>query len=211
MSISHAYSTNKYTTMTAVILAGGKSSRLPKKAFLKIAGITAIEHLVGNLASFFDEIIIIAQTKEPYRYLGLPVYNDIIPGKGPLGDIYTGLSVSSNNVIFIVACDMPFINLKLIEYMSSFTKAFDCVVPCLENGFETLHAFYSKKCQAKCNELINANKLKVADLYAYFKVRKITPDEIKLYDPQQLSFFNMNTPQEYKKAKKIACHNFAKT
>lgn len=191
-------------SMTGVILAGGKSSRLNGKSFLELSGTTVIEHIIRSLDPFFNELIIITGAVEEYLDFRISLVSDIIPGKGPLGGIYTGLSVSSNSTVFIVACDMPFVNMQLIKYMSTFTKEFDIVVPCNDKGYETLHAFYSKNCLAKIEEQISANKLKIANLYLYCKVREITLEEIKRYDPGQLSYFNMNTPQQYEEAKKIA-------
>ncbi|MFQ6082703.1 MAG: molybdenum cofactor guanylyltransferase [Candidatus Aminicenantia bacterium] len=190
--------------MTGIILAGGESKRLKDKAFLKVGQKTIIEELIAKLIQLFEEIIIVVNSSQKFKHLGVRLIKDLIPSKGPLGGLYSGLSVSSNVHNFLIACDMPFINPNLIKYMSQQIEDYDIVVPLTNRGFEALYAFYSINCLEKIKKQIEAGNLKIIDIYPYFKVRYITPREIEKFDPEGLSFFNMNTEEDLEKARKIA-------
>jgi len=190
---------------TGIILAGGKSSRLNQKALLKIRKKSVIESIVSTFHLLFDETFINTNDEKQFQHFGVPLIQDIVTGKGPLGGIYSSLTFSSNKRNFICACDMPFVNAELIEYMSQFSNKYDIVVPFVNNYFETLHAFYSKRCLEKIKEHLESDILKVSEFYAFFKVRKITIDEVNSYNRAYLSWFNMNTSSDFEKANKIAC------
>ena len=113
--------------MTAVILAGGKSSRMGStKHSLNLKAKTFIELQIELLRKMFDEIIISANTPSEYEYLHLPIFKDLYPDKGPLAGIYTGLINSSSFYTFMLACDMPFVELELIKYLKDLTQKLRC-------------------------------------------------------------------------------------
>src|SRR3989338_5642445 len=109
-------------SMTAIVLAGGKATRMGgrNKAFLKIGGKTIIENLLDKLNPIFGKILIIANVPAQFNqslvtsYQNTKIISDIIPEKGPLGGIYTGLMTSRAKFNFVIACDMPFIDIWLI-------------------------------------------------------------------------------------------------
>ena len=152
--------------MTAVILAGGKSSRMgSNKAFLKLKGKTFIERQIDLLREMFDEIFISANTPSEYEYLKLPVFKDIYPEKGPLCGIYTSLVNSGSTSTFMLACDMPFVESGLIKHLKGFTKEYDVVVPKSERGLEPLHAFYSKNCIDPIKKELDSNNLRIISFF----------------------------------------------
>jgi molybdenum cofactor guanylyltransferase len=96
--------------ITGVILAGGKSSRFgSNKAFASMNGTQLIERVIAIMGSIFKDLIIITNDPDEYSFLGLPMYEDLIKGLGPLGGIYTGLEKIPEKTGFFVACDMPFL------------------------------------------------------------------------------------------------------
>ena len=184
--------------MTAVILAGGKSSRMgSNKAFLKLKGKTFIERQIDLLREMFDEIFISANTPSEYEYLNLPVFKDIYPEKGPLGGIYTSLVNSSSANTFMLACDMPFVESGLIKYLKELTKEYDVVVPKSERGLEPLHAFYSKNCIDPIKKELDGNNLRIISFFPHVKVKIVELESLTSPDSFKNSIKNLNTRDEY--------------
>ncbi len=188
--------------MTAVILAGGKSSRMgSNKAFLKLKGKTFIERQIDLLREMFDEIFISANTPSEYEYLNLPVFKDIYPEKGPLGGIYTSLVNSSSANTFMLACDMPFVESGLIKYLKELTKEYDVVVPKSERGLEPLHAFYSKNCIDPIKKELDSNNLRIISFFPHVNVKIVELDNLTSPDGFNNSIKNVNTRNEYEVVK----------
>lgn len=133
----------------------------------------------------------------------MKVVTDIIPEKAALGGLYTGLSYSKNNYSIIVACDMPFLNSELLQYMVNISPGYDAVIPRIGNYLEPLHAVYSRNCIATAENLINQNELSVRKMLGLLKTRYILKKEIMVYDPDIVSFFNINNNFDLEKAEKI--------
>ncbi len=98
---------------TAVILAGGKGSRLNfvEKALLELDGKPILNHIIETLSRCVDEIIVVARDEEQQRRLhlaGITIVRDEVQDFGPVAGICSGLSASSSQYAFVAACDMPF-------------------------------------------------------------------------------------------------------
>jgi molybdopterin-guanine dinucleotide biosynthesis protein A len=128
---------------------------------------------------------------------------DFYPGKGALGGIYTGL-VNSNTVYsLVVGCDMPFLNRNLLRYLVSLAPNFDVVVPRTDGMLQPLHAVYSKSCLHPIERLLHEGSLGILQLFNLVKTRYVDKDEIAKFDPEHLSFFNINTQGDLEKAKAL--------
>jgi molybdenum cofactor guanylyltransferase len=185
--------------VAGVILAGGKSLRFgSNKAFADINGRPLIERVISGLKPVFDELIIITNSPEEYAFLGLPMREDLIKGLGPIGGIYTGLEEIQSSRGFFVACDMPFLNNDLIRRLVELSEGFEAVVPKIDWKMEPLHAVYSKACIPVIKELIEAGECMINRFFQRIRVRFLNEDEIKIYDPQLRSFYNINRPEELK-------------
>ncbi len=188
--------------MTAVILAGGKSSRMgSNKAFLRLKGQTFIELQIELLRKLFDKIIISANTPSEYEYLNLPIIKDLYPDKGPLAGIYTSLINSSSLYTFMLACDMPFVELGLIKHLQDFTQNYDVVIPKSKKGLEPLHAFYSKSCIDPIKKELDANNLRIISFFPRVNVKIVELDSLTVSDSFNNSIKNLNTMEEYEGAK----------
>ncbi len=188
---------------SAVILAGGKSTRMGQnKALLDFGGEPLIERVCGILREDFSEIAVSANDPLTYAFLGIPVIRDIFPDGGSLAGIHAGLSHSRATHCFFVACDMPFVSIELVRYLGQFTEDYDVVIPVSRSGLEPLHSFYSRNCIPYIEEQLNDGNLKIIDLFPHVKVREVFPDEMRAYDPEEFSYFNINTPEKYRQAKK---------
>jgi molybdopterin-guanine dinucleotide biosynthesis protein A len=187
---------------SAVILAGGKSSRMGRnKALLDFQGETLIERLYRILKEAFKEILISANDTETYKFLGAPIVRDIFPHGGTLAGIHASLLLSRGKHCFFVACDMPFLNIELVRHLNRIVDDYDVVIPESESGLEPLHSFYSRRCVPHIEEQLKRGNLKVIDFFEHVKVRKVSREEVREWDPEELSYFNINTQEKYEVAK----------
>ena len=129
------------------------------------------------------------------------VVPDLYPGKGPLGGIYTGLVASQSSHSIVVACDMPFLNIELLGHMVELSCDFDAVVPRLgERMLEPLHAVYARSCLTGMKERLEQGRLGVHSFLKTVAVRYIERDECERFDPELLSFFNINYQSDLDRA-----------
>lgn len=187
----------KHSNITAIILAGGKSSRMGKdKAFVAFSGRPLIEILIDKISSVFGDLIIVTNKPALYRKYGLRIEVDITKDKGPLAGIYTGLISSEDNYNFIFACDMPFLSRDLIRYMAGERDGYDAVIPEYNGRLEPLCAVYSKSCIRPIETELSRNNLKISDFTKYINARIIRGDEISKFGSDRILFANINTPED---------------
>ncbi|MBA3858713.1 MAG: molybdenum cofactor guanylyltransferase [Cyanobacteria bacterium PR.3.49] len=184
--------------VTGLILSGGKSKRMGRpKAFLPFEGSTVIGHIVSEIKDLFSEVFIVANEVESFEDLGVDVVKDILPHRGPLGGILSGLMTSSNHYAFVMACDMPLIDKRLVRELVSRRQDNDVVVLSHPQGIEPLFGVYSKNCIKPLEESLFAGNLSVQDFLSGLKagVYEWMPER---QDADALPpFFNINTPQDY--------------
>ena len=138
--------------------------------------------------------------------LGLPVvllafvnskiFIDLLPNRGALGGIYSGLFFSSFQYTFCVACDMPFLNESVIQYLINNIQEYDVIVPKMKDGLQPLHAIYSKSCLGPIKKFIDQGKFKTIDFYPEVRIKTIEEKEFYELDPMLKSFINVNTQEE---------------
>jgi len=187
--------------MTGIILAGGESRRMgTDKAFLKVDGRTIIEQILAVFSGLFGHCIIVTNTPDRYRSYGVELVGDVYDVRGSLNGIYSGLLRSRDEYNFVVACDMPFLNPRLIAYMGEIAEGHDAVVPRYQGYHEPLHAVYRKKLLPLIEAQIRKDDRRILNLYEHIDVRYLTEEEIDRFDPERRSFKNVNTPEEYKEA-----------
>jgi len=191
--------------ISCVVLAGGKGLRLGQDKALETIGNKSLLHwVVSYLSLFKSNIIIVTAGKQSLSqltdYPELRIVTDAYPDKGPLGGIYTGLAASVSLYNLVVACDMPFLNYALLDYMLQISADFDLVVPRLGDMVEPLHAVYSKTCLAPIKLLLEQGNLSIRGLFSLVRVRYVEATEINRFDPEHLSFFNINTEADLQMA-----------
>ena len=190
----------KVDDVTGVVLAGGRSSRYGQnKALIKFEDVPLIERVLNTMGSVFHHVIIITNTPNEYAHLQIPMVEDIIKGLGPLGGIYTGLKAISDPKGFFVACDMPRLNPDLIRHMVAISDDFDVVVPKISWKIEALHGLYAKRCLDSIEGLIHSKTYQIFRFFPKVRVRFVDEVEIRRWDPDLMSFFNINTPDELKR------------
>lgn len=172
------------------------------KAFLKIAGKPMIEHVLTALRSVAGRIIIVTNSPQSYAAYDACVVSDALDKRGPLTGIHSGLLHSTDEYNFVVACDMPFLNSRLISHMVGLAGEYDVVLPKIGEFVEPLHAVYRRGLLPLIEERIRQDVKQVKRLFSEVRVRYVTEAEIDCFDPKRLSFKNLNTPEEYKE---VAC------
>lgn len=191
---------------TAIILAGGKSTRMgTDKALIRVKDDSMLEGAVRALAGGFNEIIVSANNRT-CASAQVKIVADVIPGRGPMSGIHAALLASANDINFVVPCDMPFINVRLALYMVELASGFDVVVPRIGDYYEALFAVYMKNCLPLIEEYLISGRNKVSTLYSNsaLRIRCVEESEIEKFGNAESLFFNVNTPVDLQRAKKIA-------
>lgn len=177
---------------TAVIMAGGKSRRMGlDKSLLPLNDKPMVQAIYDQLDGSFSQILISGNEKEKLAFLGLKVVPDKQAGQGPLMGIASALEASENELNFVVACDIPYIDLKVVRNMLKEADGVDIVVPTLGQGrYEPLFAIYRKSSLKAINEVLSVGRRKISDVFGKCKVKYINLDL-----PEGLA--NINTMAEY--------------
>jgi molybdopterin-guanine dinucleotide biosynthesis protein A len=187
--------------MMGIVLAGGENRRMgTDKSFLKVGGVPLIERVLRSMKAVFSDIIIVTNAPERYAAYGVKTVSDVLDARGPLTGIYSGLLQSPDEYNFVVACDMPFLNSRLLSYMAGLAAGHDIVVPSVGEQVEPLHAVYRRGLTTVIENELNHNRKRIRDIFGRAMVRYVTEEEIDRFDPARKSFKNLNTPQEYEEA-----------
>jgi molybdopterin-guanine dinucleotide biosynthesis protein A len=190
---------------TAIILSGGKSSRMgTNKALLKINEMTNIERIITRLQTGFPNPVLVTNDPEAYRFLGIKTIGDHFQGKGPIAGIHAGLCASSTELNVVAACDMPFISVKLAAALVEKIQNYDAVIPVIGGRQQPLFAVYKKKLAGVMEECLKADRLRIKDLLDSVNALYLTEQELKVELSLDRIFFNMNNPYEYEEALQLA-------
>ena len=188
--------------ITGIILCGGKSSRMGEnKALLKINGKCIISYVVDILQPFCKEIIISTNTNE-LDFLPYSKVNDIYNNIGPISGIFSSLLKSTTNKNIVLSCDTPFINSIFLNKLLSYSHNYDIVLPKFNNHLQTMTGFFSKNIIPIVNEEIKKENYIPPKIFEKCKLKKLEIDKKSLYYNKNL-FFNINSPNDYKKAQEI--------
>ncbi len=197
---------------TVLILAGGKSQRFQSfdKCFVTLNNKPIIQHAIDNLSSVADEIIVAIRDEQQGGRIRDKIPDEIVlvfdtlKGFGPLAGVLSGLERASFPYSFVVGCDMPFINRKVVEFLFAVAERgnYDAVVPRWENGMvEPLHAVYKREpTLAAVKDSIKKGDARVFNLLLRLKSVKFLPmSEIRGIAPELKTFRNVNTLEELEK------------
>lgn len=191
--------------VSGIVLAGGESRRMGgvNKALLELGGVRIIERVAAMLARVFPETIVVTNTPEEFDFLNLPMFRDIIRGFGALGGLYTGLRSCRERFGFLVACDMPFLDDRVIRRMVELIGEHEAVVPRIRGHLEPLHAIYSRNCVPHIERLMAKGDLKILDFFHSVDMLEVAETELAVFDPSLLFAMNVNTPEDLRAARKL--------
>ena len=193
--------------ISGVLLAGGKSRRMgTDKRNLLLEGESLFDRALNGLIGMFPEVLVVlGQDNFKVTNQNVRVVHDLIPMRAAAGGLYTGLFYATNPRIFVVACDMPFLNPVAIKYLASISKNFDITLVELGHGLQTMHGIYSKACLPVLEKMVKGENLRLQELVneSSLVLKKVQESEILLYDPNLLSFLNINAPADLEFARKV--------
>lgn len=181
---------------TAIILAGGKSTRMGfDKQFLKIKEKLLIENLVYRLKPTFDEVIIVTNKPSEYKSLPVIVTQDVFSGIGPLAGIHAGLLKSTSQFSYIIACDMPNINLEFINYMQTQIAGTNkkATIARFKEYLEPFNAFYSKDVIEDLECFLNLGGRSVTRFLSSLDAHFIDEEKAREFSKNWDMFYNLNT------------------
>lgn len=194
--------------LSVVIQAGGESRRMGQdKGLVLFLGKPMISRVIQRVAPLADELVVTTNNLDGYRFLGLRLYPDVLPGMGALGGLYTAINAASGDLVAVVACDMPFINVEILtlacERISRLKT--DVVIPQTSSGFEPFHAVYRRDgCLEPIRVALEAGERRLISWFPSVTISALNEDELRPYDPFGIAFLNINTPDELREAETLA-------
>ena len=187
--------------ITVAIQAGGRSSRMGRdKALLPLGGKPLIEHVLLRVAGLGDEVLITTNQPDDYAFLGLRMVGDRQPGAGALDGLLTALEAASGERVLLLACDMPFVSRPLLEHMVGIDSDAEVVIPRRGGRLQPLHAIYAASCAASVREALKAGEKRMISFFPSVQTYIVEQEILDQYDPEGLSFFNVNTPDDLEQA-----------
>jgi molybdopterin-guanine dinucleotide biosynthesis protein A len=184
--------------MTAIVLAGGRSSRMgTPKALLPFDGEPLVVHVVRKLQTRFPEVVVVAAPGQQLPPLNARIVHDEDAYQGPVGGIYYGLRVISGDFAFVSACDAPFASGSLIDELVRLRAQHDIVVPQWQGRLQPLFAVYRTTVVPIAGEQLAAGELRPASLFERLNTRIVREEDVRRFDAAGDSFLNVNTPADY--------------
>jgi molybdopterin-guanine dinucleotide biosynthesis protein A len=201
---------------SAAILAGGQATRFGgcDKSALTVGGETIRARQLAVLVQIAGDIMIVGapvarrlqpsgaslQPSELDDAAGVVVRTmpDRIAGCGPLGGLYTALSVARGDAVAIVAGDMPFVSAPFLAHLLALTAEGDAVVPATDRGYHPLCAAYTRACLEPIARRLAERQLKMIGLLEDVRVRRVTAAEMRVFGDPDTLVANVNTPDEYR-------------
>lgn len=187
---------------SAVILAGGKSTRMGfDKQLLQVQDESIVLHLVTLLKTRFSDIMVSSSTPKLYHQAEVRVFRDVHEGIGPLGGIHAALRFARSEAVFVIACDMPYVEIPYIDYMveemAKAEKHYDACVTERGDHLEVFHSFYCRSALGVLENELAAGRYSVQGFTR--KINALVIPEARAADllPDWRAFTNLNTPEEY--------------
>ena len=191
---------------TGAILAGGRARRLgglnKARLILHPGSASVLDRQLARLRRVVDRTIIIANDPEPFSGAGVPVIPDLVPDGGALGALYTAVHAAGTERTLVIACDMPFVSERLLAHLVSVGDSVDIAIPRTARGYEPLCATYSRRSANELRRLIDERRFRLSDVARIpgLNVREVGRDELNLFGPEEVLFFNLNTPDDHTRA-----------
>jgi molybdenum cofactor guanylyltransferase len=184
-------------SISCAILAGGQSKRMGRdKATISIGEMRLIEHVFVKVRPIFDDILVISSHHDSIQGIDAPVFGDVLPYRSPLVGIISALLYSRTPYVFVVACDMPFLDKGLILSMIQEIRGEDVIIPKTVVGYEALHAIYNRSCLSPMLSLVDAGRFRVRDVFPFVNMRAVSVDSISV-------FTNVNTEKDLEQVREL--------
>lgn len=196
------------SSWTAAILAGGEARRLGRidKGALIVGAASILDRQLSVLRGLTPHILIVTSDRGRVQAApaGTRVVIDRVPGAGALGGLYTALMEAGTDQVLVIGCDMPFLNAPFVAYLVERGREVDAAVPRDDRGRHPLCASYARRTGAHVRARIDAGALRVGDALEGLDVRELGPDELAPFNRDGRLLLNVNTPDDYARARLAA-------
>jgi molybdopterin-guanine dinucleotide biosynthesis protein A len=188
---------------SAIILAGGRSSRMGRaKAELPFAAGTMLDFIVSKMSRVFAEVVVAVAVPRRYAWENHRTRSiiDDQPHRGPLSALEQALAAIQSDRAFVCSCDVPFADGDLARKLCAMLGSDDALIPHVAGKLQMLHAVYRRDCVKALESMRKNGENRLHQIVNFVKVRILPEAEIRALDPGLLSFFNVNTPEDYQRA-----------
>ena len=191
--------------LTAAILAGGRGTRLGgrDKSALPVGAGSILDRQLTVLQALTPHLLIVGGNPS-HGQTAARVVRDLLPGAGALGGLYTALVEAPTEQVLVIACDMPFVTTPFLARLAALGATADVVIPTDANGPHPLCGSYARRIAGRLRAHLDAGRLRVLDALADLDVRHMGPDEIAPFDTDGRLLLNVNTPDDYARARSLA-------
>ncbi len=190
--------------VTVAIQAGGGSRRMGRdKGLVLLGGKPLVRHVLDRVSGLGEEVLVTTNRVEEYAFLGVRLVPDEVPGGGALAGLHTALAAARGEAVLVVGCDMPFVSRPLLGYLLAQASRAQVVVPRRRGELEPLHAVYARSCLPAVEAALAAGERRMVAFYPQVSVMTVEEDIVARFDPEGLSFFNVNTPQDLVQAERL--------
>jgi len=192
----------------AIVLAGGASSRMGFcKSKIKMGGEYLLASNIETIRPSFKEISLVV-SKENHFFSSLPlrkVVNPYHPSCGPITGLLVGMKNSDAPFSFVMACDMPFVNMGIINRLLEIVEEDDdVVIPHSPDGYEPLFALYSRRCLPVFERMVRNKEFRIQRMFPHLRVKYLSSSEIIRLDPEGKAFFNINNREDLEMAEGLS-------
>ncbi len=174
------------------------------KATLRIGGMTLIERTIAELARVFDDIVVVAAPEAAAIELpalgAVAIVHDDDAYQGPVGALARGLRAARHEVAFACSCDLPMLRCEVAAWLTSLVGDRDAVIPQIGGRLQPLHAVYRRRCASALDAMLARGERRLSAIADAVNSRIVSEAEYRRADPDALSCFNVNTPEDYTRA-----------
>ncbi len=195
------------SSLTGIILAGGKGSRLggTNKALLDIGGVSTLDRVRASFSGLVTETIVVVNDDALATTSDLHVLRDPEPHGGVLPALLAALAGARSSLAALVACDMPFLSAALLRQLVLLAADRDVVIPDVGGQLQPMHAIYRREpCRVAIAAALARGDRRMTSFLDDVRVRRVPEAEVRLVDPDLRSFFNINTPDDLAEARQLA-------
>jgi molybdopterin-guanine dinucleotide biosynthesis protein A len=191
---------------TGIILAGGMNRRMDgrNKALLPVGEHSIVGRLIELFQDLFQQVILVTNLPLEFVAWECTIVSDLLPVRSSLTGIHAGLYYTRFSHAFIAACDMPFLKREMVRLLvNNLEPKWDVIVPVTREGYQPLCAVYSKRCLNTIENQAAKGNMKISKLYSKMKVKEIAEESLREIDPELISFFNINTLEDWTLSQKM--------
>lgn len=190
--------------LTVAIQAGGRSQRMGRdKGLVLLKGKPLVQHVLDRVRGLGEDVLITTNNTEEYAFLGVRLVPDDMPEAGVLAGLRTALAAALGETVLVLACDTPFVSRPLLEHLLSESGRAQVVVPRRAGEYEPLQAVYARSCLPAVEAALAAGERRMVAFFPRVSVLSVEEETVSRYDPEGLSFFNVNTPQDLEQAERL--------